>query len=192
MQVKSNTHKILTTSLVLGYLYLLMTTTFYGYSNYFNLPLSDSLFSPQVPFLFFFDLSRIIFNVLINLPLMVIVSFILIIACLTWMYFFTRITKYLVLVGGVVLLIYIPFGFYNFGGALASISTEFYTSPSECIPGATDSLYIVPTLYGDLEHVVFVSIDPDSRVLRNGFLPRNTSDLLCQLTKQTVGKVIKP
>ena len=51
MQVKSNTHKILTTSLVLGYLYLLMTTTFYGYSNYFNLPLSDSLFSPQVPFL---------------------------------------------------------------------------------------------------------------------------------------------
>src|SRR3989344_2027106 len=113
MQVKSNTHKILTTSLVLGYLYLLMTTTFYGYSNYFNL------------------------------PLMVIVSFILIIACLTWMYFFTRITKYLVLVGGVVLLIYIPFGFYNFGGALASISTEFYTSPSECIPGATDSLYIV-------------------------------------------------
>lgn len=191
MQKKNNSHKILTTSLVLGYLYLLMTTTFYGYSNYFNLPLADSLFSPQVPFLFFFDLSRIIFNVVTSLSFFVIGTYLTLFAIGALIYFFMKYGKCSALITFIILLIYLPFGFYNFGGTLATFSTEFYTAPSECIPGATEELYIIPTLYGELDHVVFVSIDPDTHVLKNGFLPRNTSDLLCPLTKETIGKILK-
>ncbi len=179
--------KLLKLSFLPTYLYLLMVTAFYGYNSYFNIPINNAIFSVQTPFLFFFDLSRIIIRVIKLFPFLAWLGLFVALVVIAWAIFFTRWGRHVVVAVIIIFLIYLPFGFYRFGTFLASISTNFYTTASSCIPGATDELYIAPSLYGDAQNIVFVPIDPVTHKVKNGLLKKDASSLGCPLERKEFG-----
>lgn len=181
--------KLINLSVVTAYLYILTVLSYYGYNSYFNIPYDSAGFSPQAPVIFFFDFSRLILDILkhasISFWITIIVSIIVVIG----IYSYHTLGRWLVNLGLIIALVYTFFAFYNFGHLLASSATNFYTVDSKCIPGATEQLYIAPTISEG--KAIFVPIDPESRQLKNGLLVRESTSINCQLEKKEIGKVIK-
>lgn len=181
--------KLINLSVVTAYLYILTVLSYYGYNSYFSIPYDSAGFSPQAPVIFFFDFSRLILDILkhasISFWITIIVSIIVVIG----IYSYHTLGRWLVNLGLIIALAYTFFGFYNFGHLLASSATSFYTVDSKCIPGATEQLYIAPTISEG--KAIFVPIDPESRQLKNGLLVRESTSINCQLEKKEIGKVIK-
>ena len=181
--------KLLSIPILTAYLYTLTVVAFYGFNSFFNIPYNYIEFSIKDPIVFFFDLSRLIANISSQITGWTWIVIVFMLLILLVLFFFSRIGRWIITTAFIVLVIYLPFGFYEFGNFLASASTSFYTTPSKCIPGATGTLYIAPTLFEG--KVVFVPIDPTTHKLNNGLLVRDTSSLTCQLEKKEIGRILK-
>lgn len=181
--------KFLSIPIVTAYIYILTVVTYYGFNSYFNIPYNYIEFSVKDPIVFFFDFSRLIGAISGQIGLWNWVAIGAAALVLLGLFFFSRVMRWLITFGFIAFVIYLPFGFYNFGNLLASAATSFYTAPSACIPGATEELYIAPTLFEG--KVVFVPVATSTHQLKNGLLVRETSALTCQLEKKEIGKVSK-
>ena len=181
--------KLLSIPIVTAYIYTLTVVTYYGFNSYFNIPYTYIEFSIKDPIVLFFDLSRLIAAICGQITgwawFGIVVTFLVLLV----LFFFSRVTRWFIVAGFIALVVYLPFGFYRFGNFLASASTSFYTAPTTCIPGATEDLYIAPTLFEG--SVVFVPIATSTHQLKNGLLVRETSALTCQLEKKEIGKIQK-
>lgn len=180
---------LLSIPILTAYLYVLTVVNFYGFNSYFNIPYNYIEFSIKDHIVFFFDLSRLIAGIFSQITGWAWFGIIVTLLVLLAFFFFSRIGRWLIVAGFIALVIYLPFGFYRFGNFLASASTSFYTAPSTCIPGATEDLYIAPTLFEG--KVVFVPIATSTHQLQNGLLVRETSALTCQLEKKEIGRISK-
>ncbi len=181
--------KFLSIPIVTAYIYILTVVTYYGFNSFFNIPYNYIEFSIKDPIVFFFDLSRLIASICSQITEWAWFGIVVTFLVLLVLFFFNKVTRWLIVAGLIALVVYLPFGFYRFGNFLASASTSFYTAPSTCIPGATEDLYIAPTLFEG--KVVFVPIATSTHQLENGLLVRETSALTCQLEKKEIGKIQK-
>ena len=132
--------KLINLSVITAYLYILTVLSYYGYNSYFNIPYDSVHFSPQAPVIFFFDFSRLIFDVIkhftLSLWIMIFVSFLVVLA----IFFYHKIGRWIITLGFIIAVVYTFFAFYNFGNFLAASTTNFYTTNSKCIPGATEKI----------------------------------------------------
>lgn len=181
--------KLISIPIVTGYVYILTVVAYYGFNSYFNIPATFIEFSVKNPIIFFFDLSRLIFSIFGQTSVsgwMGIIVFLLVVVAV---FLYSKVIRVLVTVGFVVFLVWLPFGFYKFGNLLASVSTNFYTAPSSCIPGATEDLYIAPALFD--AKAIFVPISASTLQIKNGLLIRDTSSLTCEMHRQETGRIKK-
>ena len=180
--------KLLSIPILTAYVYTLTVVTFYGFNSYFNIPANYIEFSIKNPILFFFDFSKLILVVLSQISGLAWLGIIIGILVILALFMFSKIARWIIILGAILLVAYLPFGFYNFGTFLATMSTNFYTASSNCIPGATGDRYIAPTLFDT--KAIFVPIDENNH-LKNGLLVREVSTLTCQLEKNEIGRISK-
>lgn len=181
--------KLLSLPILTVYLYILTVVTFYGYNSYFNIPYNYIEFSIKQPIVFFFDLSRLILDISSHVTIGAWLGIGLAALVVLALFFFSKVGRWIITAGFIVFAVYLPFGFYRFGGFLGSISTSFYTASSSCILGSSERLYIAPTFFEG--NIVFVPVDVTTHKLKNGLLVKETPSLLCQLEKKEIGKILK-
>lgn len=181
--------KLLSLPIITVYLYILTVVALYGFNSYFNIPSNYIEFSVRNHIIFFFDLARLAVSVCEHVTMGAWLGIGFALLFLLALCFSGKIMRWLIIIGLGFFAVYLPFGFYRFGGFMAAVSTSFYTAPSSCISGATEDLYVAPTLFES--KIVFVPIDAVTHKLKNGLLVREMSAVSCQLEKKEIGKVQK-
>jgi hypothetical protein len=167
--------------------YGLTIITLYGYNGYFGIPYNYIEYTSIYPIVFFFDLLRLgsavgesttfwgWFGVFVTIILGAIA------------FFFSRISRWGMILAGMVFVLWLPFGFYKFGRYVAANTADFFSVPTSCVPDGTADLYIAPTIYEG--QAVFVSVSTSTLRLQPGLLTRPIADLKCEMKKVYIGKV---
>lgn len=175
------------------YFYATTILTQYSYNLYFGIPASFIEFSIKDVVIFFFDLSKLVKGVIINvagsLSFWALAGLIIISLFIWFLLILDLIPKSVTLMFIVILTGLSFFGFYKFGDSIAKLTTEFRVIPIGCISSEKNITYIVPSFFGTT--AIITPIYTDSKKLTGNFLTKETSSLNCEIKKETIGQIQK-
>lgn len=169
------------------YFYAVTILTQHGYNSYFGIPSNFIEASLKENIINFFQLFQIAFGIagLISWWMWVVVA--LSIAIVLYLSNF----KYKAVISSVLFAILgaLSWSSYAFGGWVGANITSFYSAPSKCISMGEDKVYIIPSFYDG--KAIIVPIDQTNKIIEEGFLIRNISELPCGLKQKEVGKIVR-
>ncbi len=171
------------------YFYAVPILLQYGYNSYFGIPANFIEPSIRDNIIFFFSLFQLAQNVAGVLPLWIWIV-LGVLALIIWF-----LVAFRVISGVIISLMLIAltglslFGFHNFGEALAKSAVEFPVLPTGCLPAEKNITYIIPAYYQTT--ALIVPIYTDTNKLTGGFLPRESSELNCEIQKKQIGQILK-
>lgn len=178
--------KLLTIPIISAYLYGIAILTQYGYNSYFNIPSNLIDASITENFVFFFQMFHLASAIAGAMKwwmwLVLIVSSLIVFL----FYFSHRFWRFIISAFGFFILCYFLYGSYNFGQLLAKTGTEFYVPSEGCVSLDSETVYIIPSFYG--ESAILVAVDSDSKLTGEVVL-KNMSELGCGTIKKSAGLI---
>lgn len=173
-----------------AYFYALPILFQHGYNSYFGIPANFIEVSIRDNIIFLFSLMQIAGGVAKLMSFWVWLILAIVVAVIWFMWVLKILSGKFISFVLILLTAISLFGFYNFGGALAKLTTEFYIIPNGCLQAKEENItYIVPSFFG--KSAVIIPIHKDTNKLTGGFLIKESSDLNCEIQKSTVGKVTR-
>jgi len=155
------------------YIYVINILAQYGWNMYYQIPASfiDASITSNTTFM------HVIIGALIMVALAHWILSIIIIAVVSLSFYVAnRIgSKKGLLALFAILAIVIGWKFYDFGSYLAKQNTLFFVSEPGCLPEASSTKYVAPTMYG--QDAIFIPIDTANK-MKGGFLVKDLSNIM--------------
>lgn len=161
----------------------------YGHTSYFGIP--TNLIEPSIRdnIVFFFDLTRIMGMVAGHLSFWVWVILVIFTLVIWSLLAFQVVHRTLLSVILVALTVSSLFGFYSFGNKIAGLRTDFKVLPEGCLSAEKGITHIIPAFYQTT--ALIVAIHSDTKKLTGSFLPKESSELGCDIQKKTIGPILQ-
>lgn len=171
------------------FFYSATVLTQYGYNSYFGIPQQLIRASIADNIIYFFQLFKLATGIVgwMSWWMWIIAALLILIITLFW--YLSNFPEIILTTITIILWSLSLLGFYNFGSLLAKSTTEFYVPSSNCSLIEQGFKYIVPVIYED--SAVFISIDSNTKKIKDGFLVKKLTELNCGLEQKYIGKIVK-
>lgn len=170
------------------YLYGVTILTQYGFYSYFGIPSKYIESSIKENIIFFFQMFRLAKDVAGFMKWWVWIMLVVAITVIFLLYNSEAWYRKILNVLGIMALLFLLYGTYNFGVLLGKTNTVFYVLGPECVSVEKPESYVIPDLTQD--KLILIPIDENRKIL-GGFLIKDTSDIPCKIEMKYVGPISK-
>jgi len=168
------------------YFYGATILTEYGFASYFHIPYSFISASLSDNIIYFFQLLTVVEAILGYMRWQMWLLVFVIVLTIVYLCYRHRFWRVLFGVVGMIILLVILLGSFNFGKTIAASTADFWVLPPGCLAAGLDGRYVIPAFYG--ENAVLIHIDQNNK-MTGGFLVKNITSLACEVEREAIGTV---